>query len=358
MSWYRLWVRKSLPVRAKFLLLLPLVFLLGIGISFVLPKKKLLSPLSDFQPNLSGKLAKKISTLNLVTGGTDLASLSAIPHYLVFNLDTGTVYAARGEKEKISPASFTKYLSGQIALDLGYEKQLLTATKNSVNKVPTILGLRPGEQLTLTDLLRASIATSGNDAATTLAEGVASQNGLTLADFVDLMNQKAKLLGMTESRFANADGLDDPNQFSTLLDVAKLVANTYKEYPEIASASGSDRVDILPEITHGRYYLPNWNGLLGVYPGVFGGKIAYTENAGYGTIVLAQRQGIRLVVILSGADSIPERDLAAAALLDAGFIAEKISPVNLRKNHLVKRYKEWSDLAKQIRSEMAAQGLQ
>ena len=336
----------------------PIVFFVGFSLIFFWPAKKPFSPLLDFTPDLTEKIAVVVSPalpLNF-SGVATLDSLGPIPHYLVFNLDNGKVYAAKAADERISPASFTKLLTGQVALDLGFSDQLLTATTTSVDKVPTILGLRPGEQLKLTDLLRAAIATSANDAAATLAEGVASQNGLRFSDFIYLMNQKASLLKMTASHFANVDGLDDNDQYSTLTDIAKLVVNAVKNYPEIMTAAASDRQDIEKDSTHGRYYLPNWNGLLGIYPGVFGGKIAYTDSAGYSTIVMAQRNGVRLAALLTGAQSILERDLAAAALLDAGYIAEKIKPVNLTKYPLNLRYQAWGDLARQIRGELAAGG--
>lgn len=338
--------------------LFPVIFLLGFLITFFWPGKKLFSPLTDFTPNLTEKLAAKVSPplpLNFTPAAT-LDSLAPIPHYLVFNLENGKVYAAKAVGDRLSPASFTKLLTAQVALDLGFSDQLLTATKTSIDKVPTILGLKVGEQLKLTDLLRAAIATSGNDAAATLAEGVAAQNGLGFSDFISLMNHKAALLEMAASHFANADGLDDPDQYSTLADIAKLVVNAVKNYPEIVSAAASDRQDIEKSSTHDRYYLPNWNGLLGIYPGVFGGKIAYTDTAGYSTIVLAERNGVRLAALATGANSILERDLAAAALLDAGFIAEKIKPVNLTKYPLNIRYKAWGDLARQIRAELAVGG--
>lgn len=312
----------------------------------------LLSPLASGTVPLTEKLSKRVSqSIRLdFAAAEEIVSLKGLPDYLVFNLDNGWVYAAKGETEQISPASFTKILTSQVALDLGHPDQWLTATKTSVDKVPTILGLRAGEQLKLSDLLRASIATSANDAAATMAEGVASQIGLNLADFVNLMNQKASLLKMDKSHFTNPDGLDDPGQFSTLTDVAKLVVTTVDHYPEILTAAASDREDIAKDVTHDQYYLPNWNGLLGVYPGVFGLKIAYTENAGYSTIVLAQRDGVRLAAILTGASSYIERDLAAATLLDAGFMAKKQKPVNITRTNLNRRYKEWGDLARQIRA--------
>lgn len=281
-------------------------------------------------------------------------SLEEIPRYLVYNADTLQVYAAKNYDKSFPPASFTKLLTTQVALDLVSPNQLLTTTASSIDKVPTVLGLKIGEQLTASELVRASIATSANDAASTLAEGTANLFNLRLNNFFDLMNTKASLLGMMNSHFSTPDGLDDDNQYSTLIDVSKLIHNVQKNYPEILSAGSSDRNDIEANDLHGRYYLSNWNGLLGIYPGVDGLKIAYTGDAGHGTIVTAKTNGLSLVVIVSGTDSIPERDLAAASLLDIALINEGYSPVNLTKADLQIRYKQWNDLIKQTREELEA----
>jgi len=317
------------------------------------PQKKLLTPQINFTPDFTAKLQAKISDspeLDL-TSAKKTAGLPGV-RYLAFNLDSGKVYFASGVADQIAPASFTKILTSQIALDLGFPDQLLSATKTSVDKIPTILGLKVGEQFKLSELLRATIATSANDAAATIAEGIASQNGLNLNDYIALMNQKASLLKMNNSRFANPDGLDDDNQFSTLIDIAKLVQNTVKNYPEILSAAAADREDIEKNQTHGFYYVSNWNGLLGVYPGVFGLKIAFTENAGNSTIVLSERSKVRLAVIVAGAKSLYDRDASAASLLDQAFRLEKIPPANITQWQLKQHYKVWNDLINKTKSEI------
>lgn len=281
-------------------------------------------------------------------------SLDNIPRYLVYNADTLQVYAAKNHDISFAPASFTKLLTTQTVLDLISPDQLLTTTASSVNRVPTALGLKIGEQFTASELIRASITTSANDAAATLAEGTANLFDLKLNDFLYLMNTKAKLLQMTNSHFSTPDGLDDDNQYSTLIDIAKLVHNVQKNYPEILYAAASDREDIEANSFHGRYYISNWNGLLGVYPGVDGLKIAYTGDAGHGTIVTAKKNNLSLVAIVSGVDSIPERDLAAATLLDMALIAEGHSPVRLTKSRLQPRYDEWNDLIEKTRKELEA----
>ena len=313
----------------------------------------LLSPQINFNPDFTAKLSERTSDspkLDLVSA-KKAVGLTGI-RYLAYNLDSGKVYFASGVTDQIAPASFTKILTAQVALDLGFPDQLLSATKTSVDKIPTILGLKVGEQFKLSELLRATIATSANDAAATIAEGIASQNGLNPTDFIALMNQKAALLKMDGSHFANPDGLDDDAQFSTLIDIAKLVQNTVKNYPEILLAAASDREDIEETKTHGFYYISNWNGLLGVYPGVFGLKIAFTENAGNSTIVLSERSKVRLAVIVTGAKSLYDRDASAASLLDQSFGLENIPAANITQWQLKQHYKVWNDLINKTKSEI------
>jgi len=116
----------------------------------------------------------------------------------------------------------------------------------------------------------------------------------------------------------------------------------------------SDNEDIASTSAHGHYYLPNWNGLLGVYPGVNGLKIAYTENAGYSTIVTGVRDKMSVVAIVSGTGSYLERDRAAADLLDAAFLTQGMQPIRVSTNMLNRRYKIWGDLARKIRAELSA----
>lgn len=344
---------------------LSIILLLSVAIAAIyifLPKflpEHLISPF--FQgPDQTAKISQKIvAPLNLdISHVKTVSTLESIPRYIVYNNQTGKVYYAKNADVKLAPASFTKLLSTEVALDLVPMDYMITATKDSVNKIPTVLGLKEGEKLSVADLLRGAIATSANDAAETLADGAASAVGISYQEFIYYMNAKAELLGLKNSHFANPDGLDDQNQYSTLLDLAKIINNVQKNYPEILAAAKSDRQDIEKTDTHGRYYLPNWNGLLGVYPGVTGLKIAYTENAGYSTIVTAERDGFSMVAIVSGADSYLERDMAAADLLDAGFLAEGLAPINVTKNALNKHYHVWGDLARQIQGESKAAGSQ
>lgn len=322
-------------------------------------RQKSLSLISPFfgGKDQTEKISQKINLSSLdFSKSKELSSLENVPRYLVYNRDTGLVYYSKGTSLRMSPASFTKLLSAQVALDLISLDTNITITDQMVSKVPTVLGLKAGEILLASELLRGAIATSANDSAQALADGAAAKSEIFPSEFIYYMNKKAILLGMNHSHFSNPDGLDDQNQYSTLEDIAKVIHNVQKNYPEILAAAKSDNQDIEAGPNHGRYYLPNWNGLLGVYPGTDGLKIAYTEEAGYSTIVTAVREGLPMVAIVSGTDSYLERDRAAADLLDAAFLTQGLPPVRVSTLMLNRHYQVWGDLARKIRSELNAQG--
>lgn len=328
----------------------------GIAYLYYNSTQPLATPFGGFYDDQSARVKSRIAPVLALdySKSQTIASLEKVPRYLVYNSQTGKVYYSKNPDELFTPASFTKLVSTEVVLDLVSPDTKVTATKESIDKVPTILGLKEGEKFTVAELLRGAIATSANDAAQTLADGAATANKLTSKDFIHLMNVKADLMGMKNSHFANPDGLDDQTQFSTLNDLAIAVNNVQKNYPEIIAAGASDNQDILTDTEHGHYYLPNWNGLMGVYPGVTGLKIAYTEGAGYSSITTASISGIPVVAIVSGTNSLMERDLAVSNLLDAAFMAEKIPPKKITKYQINKRYKIWGDLAKKIKAELAA----
>lgn len=332
------------------------IFFIGGGVLFFSKKNPglLISPLI-LGKDQTEKISKKVTgfTLNF-SKSKELSTLAAVPRYLVYNADTGLVYYSKGTSLKTSPASFTKLLSAQVALDLIPLDTQITVRQQSLDKVPTILGLKVGEVFLAEDLLRGAIATSANDASQVLVDGATKKVDIYPAEFIYYMNQKANLMGMNHSHFVNSDGLDEQNQYSTLEDIAILVNNVQKNYPEIMVAAKSDNQDIATSSAHGFYYLPNWNGLLGVYPGVNGLKIAYTEDAGYSTIITGVRDKMSVVAIVSGTDSYLERDRAAADLLDAAFLTKGMLPLRVSTNMLNRRYKIWGDLARKIRAELSA----
>jgi D-alanyl-D-alanine carboxypeptidase len=226
------------------LIILLLVFVTGGVASYVFLHRDtlaLISPLFTGRDQ-TDKISKKVSQFNLdFTKSKELSTLASVPRYIVYNSETGLVYYSKGAGLKMSPASFTKLLTAQVALDFISLDQEITVSENAVNKVPTILGLKVGEILPASELLRGAIATSANDAAQALSDGAAALTGIYPSEFIYYMNRKAELLRMNHSHFSNPDGLDDQNQYSTLADIAKLIHNVQKNYPEIVSAGKADR---------------------------------------------------------------------------------------------------------------------
>lgn len=317
--------------------------------------KDLISPI--FHRDFTEKISVKVDNNFKLdyTNSKVLQSLEKVPRYIVYNAESGHVYYSKNADQRMAPASFTKLLSAQVALDFIPPGEEITVSSQSIQKVPTVLGLKPGEKFIVSDILRGAIATSANDAAQVLADESIRYLGGSNQEFLYYMNKKAELLNMYSSHFTNPDGLDDQNQYSTIENIAYLVNNVQKNYPEILKSAKSDMEDIATSSSHGYYYLPNWNGLLGVYPNVNGLKIAYTEDAGYSTIVTLKEKNLSIVAIVSGTDSYLERDRAAADLLDAALIANNISPKRISTYQLNLHYKKWGDLARKIKKEIEEQ---
>ncbi|MFN3078066.1 MAG: D-alanyl-D-alanine carboxypeptidase family protein, partial [Alphaproteobacteria bacterium] len=167
--------------------------------------KEFVSPI--FHRNFTEKISSKIDANFALdfSSSQELITLQKVPRYLVYNAKTGKVYYSKNSNQKISPASFTKLLSAQVALDFIPLTEEITVSADSVEKVPTVLGLKPGEKFIVKDILRGSIATSGNDAAQVLADESIKYLKGTNQEFLYYMNKKAELLKMQHSHFANPD---------------------------------------------------------------------------------------------------------------------------------------------------------
>lgn len=160
------------------------------------------------------------------------------------------------------------------------------------------------------DLIRGVVIQSGNDATIVLAEGLAGSE----SEFVTEMNDKAKQLGMTNSHFANSNGMPDPEHYSTARDLATLADHLVNEFPEYYHFFGEK------EYTFNGIKQGNRNPLLyraGL--GVDGLKTGHTEAGGYGLCASAERNGRRLIVVVNGLPNMQARADDPASLLDYGF---------------------------------------
>ncbi|MBI4079336.1 MAG: D-alanyl-D-alanine carboxypeptidase [Candidatus Levybacteria bacterium] len=259
--------------------------------------------------------------------------------YGVIDFDTGEVLAEKNLATKLSIASLTKVMTAIVALDLAKPTDVITVTKRASKAAPSKIMLKPGEKIPLRDLLAATLLSSANDAAKAIQDGIDVTYGELV--FINAMNEKSRMLGLKNTHFTNPQGFDNLNHFSSVEDLAILTHYAMQNYPPLAELVGKDFADITARHDK-RFYLNNWNGLLGVYPGVQGVKIGNTEAAGKTTIVVATREGKGMLVLLLGAPGIVERDLWAAQLLDLGFEKSiSLAPVAITKEQLRAKYKTW-----------------
>ncbi len=303
----------------------------------VLPKVdyvEKLKPQLQQKPNYY-KLKK--SFVPTVSAGADFENARA---YGVINFDTGEVVASKNLSERIPVASLAKIMTAAVSLDLASENEVFTVSHKAEIQPPTKVMLKEGEDYPLGKLLRFMLLSSANDSAEVIKDGINAKYNQNL--FIEAMNRKAQFLGLNSTHFANVQGFDDPYQYSSVEDLAILSHYALTNYPQIAQIVSKPYEDLTNNNQDLRFYVNNWNGLLGVYPGIKGIKIGNTGWAGSCTVVLSEREGKRLLSIVLGAPDIKKRDLWAAQLLDLGFKRMANLPsVDVSEDQLQAKYDSW-----------------
>ena len=232
--------------------------------------------------------------------------------YLV-DLDTRLVMWARDPETMRAPASLTKLITAMVAVDdAGSLDRVVVVTKESTQIVPSVMGLSPGEKLTLRQLIAGLFLDSGNDAAEAIAQGIVPRDR-----FIRQMNQKAGEIGLTASHFANPSGLDAPGHVMSAHDIAHVAAYLAKYYPELAAIAATKDIAIPATAEHKAFYPHNMNRLVGTYPGATGLKTGLTDNAGGCMLATATRDGRHLVAVVLNATLHSTDD--ATILLNYGF---------------------------------------
>lgn len=308
----------------------------------ITPESSQINILEKIKPKLESKkdnfqLKSDNSIFPQVQAGADFEEAKA---YGVVDLDSGEVIMGKNLSQRLPIASLTKIMTAVVALDLANLNDEFTVSENASEQVPSKIMLKAGEKISLENLLESALISSANDSAVVIQEGIDQIYGKGV--FVASMNEKAQILGLKDSHFVNSQGLDNPEHFSSVEDLISLSHYALVNYPFI-SQTVSKQVEDLRAVKDERFYLRNWNGLLGVYPGVYGLKIGNTDKAGYTTIVAAQREGKKLLAVVLGAPGVIERDLWASELLDAGFQkAFNLPPIGVTKPQLLEKYASWN----------------
>lgn len=240
---------------------------------------------------------------------------------IVMDMDTGEVLYAKGIDEKRAPASTTKIMTAMLAIEkVPFETQItFTDEVNNIEAGSTHIGIKPGETLTMKDCAYAILLASANE----VSSGVAEYIGTTVPTFVDMMNQRAKELGCTNTHFVNANGLYDENHYTTARDLAIIAKAAFQNetFREVIKTP----YYIVPKtnITDEERWLNNHHKMVlqgsEHYEGCLGGKTGYTEKAGNTLVTYAERDGRKLVCVLLADINIVAQYTDTKALLDYGF---------------------------------------
>ena len=238
------------------------------------------------------------------------APLEGVAQAYLVHVDGKAVWAHRAA-QRLAPASLTKVMTALLVLEKYDPQEVIVVSAAAAAATGTRLGIKAGERYTQESLLLATLLVSGNDACRALAE---AHSG-SMRSFVALMNRRAVELGLTRTRFANACGHDAPGHYSTAQDLMRLTeaALSNPVFAQIVRRLDA-RIASLDGVR--RFDLRNRNELVGRHPDAIGVKSGYTPKAGKCLIALAERDRVRVVLVLLNA---PHRWWGAHAALDRAF---------------------------------------
>ena len=237
---------------------------------------------------------------------------------LIMEASTGKIVFEKNIHERYAPASMTKMMSLLLIMEnieegkLSWDEEITTSAHASSMGGSQIF-LQVGEKMSVRDLIRGIAIASGNDATVALAEKI----GGTEEGFVKMMNDKAKALGLKNTNFKNAVGLDEENHYSSAYDMAVIASNLVK-YEKILEYTGTYE-GYLREGTDRKFWLVNTNKLVRFYQGVDGLKTGYTNEAGYCLTATAKKDNMRLITVVMGYPTANQRNSETSAMLDYGF---------------------------------------
>ena len=234
--------------------------------------------------------------------------------YLLFDASSSQVLASQAASERFEPASLTKLMTAYLVFEAIKTNKLTLAQTVPVSQRAwkaegSRMFIDPKQTPTVEQLIRGTIIQSGNDASIALAEAVAGSEDL----FAQLMNKKAQLLGMKNTKYMNSTGLPDPQHYTTAEDLLLLADALIRDFPQ-GFAYYKER-----EFTHNKITQPNRNRLLFIDPTVDGLKTGHTEAAGYCLIATAKRNERRLIAVVLGASSETARAQESQKLLNFGY---------------------------------------
>jgi len=222
---------------------------------------------------------------------TNAVSVSA-KAAIVITGDSGEIIYQKNANEKLPMASTTKIMTGLLLCEHGNFEREITVTAEMLKVEGSSMGLLAGDKVTLHDLLYGLMLASGNDAANVIAWVL----GGSVSGFVDMMNQKAKELQLSNTHFATPSGLDDVEHYTTAYDLAKLACFAMKN-EEFAKVVSSQKAVLNYGNPPYRRSLSNHNKMLKMYDGAVGIKTGFTKKSGRCLVTAAKRDGKYVIAV-------------------------------------------------------------
>ena len=246
----------------------------------------------------------------------DVAGKSAV----LMDVATGKVLYENNAHEALPPASVTKVMTMLLIMEaidsgkIGWD-DMVTASEAAAAKGGSQISLKVGETMSVTDVVKSSAVSCANDCACAMAEHIAGSESA----FVQMMNARARELGMNDTNFVNCTGLDDGEEAkdhkTSAYDIGIMSRQLLKYHPEIKKFT----TIWMDTVRSGAFGLSNTNKLVRFYSGATGLKTGFTSGAGYCLSASAQRDGMELVAVVMGCDTSANRFAACKSMLDYGF---------------------------------------
>ena len=237
---------------------------------------------------------------------------------IMIEASTGEILYKKNINERMAPASMTKIMSLILIMEniesgrLNWN-DIVVVSKNASSMGGSQIFLETNEMMSVEDLVKGICIASGNDATVALAEKIAG----TESAFVKLMNDKVRELGLKNTNFVNATGLDAENHYSTAYDMA-IMAKELIRHEKILEFS-SIYEDYLRKNTDNSFWLVNTNKLVRFYSYIDGLKTGYTGDAGYCLTATGKKNGMRLITVVMNVDNTDNRSKDTIAMMDYGF---------------------------------------
>lgn len=253
---------------------------------------------------------------------------------VAYDRKSGEVIWGKDENKRTAMASTTKIMTAIVTLENCDLTQTVTISKKSAGTGGSRLGLKADDKITMNDLLYGLMLKSGNDAAVAIAETV----GGSVEGFAELMNEKAKELKLENTHYVTPHGLDDPEHYTTAVELAKLAdyALQNETFAKIVNTKNyTVTINGYPKS------ISNTNELLGYLEGVNGVKTGFTNNAGRCLVTSVNRNGFEIITVILQADTKKFRTADSIKLIE--YIYKNYEPVNI-KEIVNEQFKRWCSI--------------